>query len=206
MDFKGFQKEDFDVFTIEDFDERMTEIKSKISSKLDAVGDLMAPALSTLTGENMYKHVARHARRSVNPPDNTWVAFADDKRGYKKHPHFQVGLWQTHLFIWFAVINEAQNKPAIAENLDKHLKKINKDIPKGYVWSKDHTQPDTVPQAEADLEEMFERLKKIKKAEVLCGRIIGRDDPVLRNAEQLTAEIEKTFETVLPLYEWAKKA
>ena len=37
-------------------------------------------------------HVAKHARRSVNPPIDTWVAFAPNKRGYKMLPHFQIGL------------------------------------------------------------------------------------------------------------------
>ena len=28
----------------------------------------------------------------MNPPDDTWVAFAGDKRGYKKHCHFKVAV------------------------------------------------------------------------------------------------------------------
>ncbi|WP_397261357.1 DUF1054 family protein [Peribacillus simplex] len=32
--------------------------------------------MSVLTGDEMYPHVAKHARRKVNPPNDTWVAFA----------------------------------------------------------------------------------------------------------------------------------
>lgn len=206
MGFNGFHNEDFAVFAIEGLDKRMKAIKSKVSPKLEELGDILGPELSALTEDEMYKHVARHARRSVNPPDDTWVALADDKRGYKKHPHFQIGLWRTHLFIWFAVINESRNKAAIAENMDKHLDDIKKQIPNDYVWSTDHTEPGVVPQREADLEAMLDRLQNIKKAEILCGRTIECNNPILQDGEKLTAEIEKTFQTVLPLYKWAKEA
>ena len=39
--------------------------------------------------KHFYPHVAKHARRSVNPPKDTWVAFATSKRGYKMLPHFK---------------------------------------------------------------------------------------------------------------------
>ncbi|HET7580974.1 MAG TPA: DUF1054 domain-containing protein [Bacillales bacterium] len=206
MRFKGFQPKDFDVFKVDGLDERMEALQSMVSPKLEALGEALSPALSAQTGSEIFPHVARHARRSVNPPDSTWVAFAENKRGYKKHPHFQIGLWESHLFIWFAVINEAEHKSAIAQTYKKHLSDIYKIIPKDYVWSKDHTEPDTVPQSEADLEEMVNRLKNVKKAELLCGRHIKRDNPILKDGEKLMGEIEKTFQTVMPLYEWAKEA
>lgn len=206
MSFKGFDDKDFNVFTVDSLDARMDAIKTKVRPKLEELGETLAPVLSTYTGDEIFPHVAKHARRSVNPPDSTWVAFADNKRGYKKYPHFQIGLWETHLFIWFALINEAENKTAIAENLDKHVKDIKKMIPNDYVWSKDHAEPDVVPNPDADLENMLDRLKNVKKAELLCGRTLQRGTPVLKDGDKLMAEIENTFKTVLPLYRWAKEA
>lgn len=206
MSFTGFHKKDFDVFKVDGLDERMEAIKSNVRPKLEQLGEIMAPTLSALTGDEISPHVAQHARRTVNPPNDTWVAFADNKRGYKKHPHFQIGLWQTHLFIWFAVINEADNKAKIARNFKKHLGQIKKEIPEFYVWSKDHTEPDAVPQTEADLKAMIERLKDVKKAEILCGRNLERGKAVVENGDKLIHEIENTFKTVLPLYQWAKQA
>ena len=55
----------------------------------------------------------------MNPPKDSWVAFAPYKRGYKALPHFQIGLWGSHLFIILAVIYEAPDKVAIAERLLK---------------------------------------------------------------------------------------
>jgi len=203
MAFKGFGKKDFDLFKVQGFEKRMNAVKSTISPKLQEIGELLAPALSNMTGDEIFPHVARHARRTVNPPDNTWVAFANNKRGYKKHPHFQAGLWESHFFIWFAVIDEAESKRAIAEKLSRHKEDIRKIVPENYMWSTDHTEPEFIIHENADLAAMMERLKTVKKAEVLCGLTISREDPILRKKEHLLNKIEETFETVLPLYHWA---
>ena len=92
-----FTEEDFSTFTIEGLDARMERLKDTVRPKLKALGEHFAPTLSALTGDEMFLHVAKHARSSVNPPDDSWVAFANNKRGYKKLPHFQIGLWETHV-------------------------------------------------------------------------------------------------------------
>jgi len=60
--------------------------------KLEAIGRDLLPEVARIAGGAAFAHVARHARRTVNPPDDTWVAFALDKRGYKKHCHFKVAV------------------------------------------------------------------------------------------------------------------
>lgn len=206
MSFQGFSSEDFDVFRVDGLDERMEAIKTRLWPKFEELAKALAPTLSAYTGEEIYAHIARHARRKVNPPENTWIAFADNKRGYKKWPHFQIGLWESHLFIWFAVIDETENKANIAKNFEAHQKQIQADTPDHFVWSKDHMSADSIGQKEANLPQMIERLKNVKKAEILCGRNIKRDNPLLQDGEQLLNEIETTFQTVLPLYRWSKQA
>ena len=44
-------------------------------------------------------------------------------------PHFQIGLWETHMFIWFAVIYEAPNKVEIGKQLEAASGTINKKHP-----------------------------------------------------------------------------
>lgn len=74
-----FQDVDFDVFTIPGLEARMDALIKTARPKLNELGERLAPALSQLTGEEMYAHVAKHARRSVNPPNDTWVAWAANK-------------------------------------------------------------------------------------------------------------------------------
>ncbi|KMK77070.1 YktB family protein [Alkalihalobacillus pseudalcaliphilus] len=209
MKFHGFTDEDFDVFNIAGLDARMEGIISTIRPKFEAIASEIEPTLSALTGDEMFTHVAQHARRTVNPPNDTWVAFATNKRGYKMLPHFQVGLFESHLFVWFAVIYECPIKRSFAEQLLKNVNKWKKEIPNDYVWSIDHMKPDVKKHNElskSDLESMFTRLKDVKKAELLCGLRIERDDPLLKDGALLIKKIEEAYKTVLPLYTVAKKA
>jgi uncharacterized protein YktB (UPF0637 family) len=207
MKFTGFTNEDFDVFLIDGLDARMEALKESIRPKLEILGHYFFPSLSALTGDEMFVHVAKHARRTINPPKDTWVAFANNPRGYKMLPHFQIGLWNTHLFIWFAVIYEAPQKQEIGARLAKKLNKIYKDIPKDFVWSIDHMKPDTIKHGQlskAELLSCFERLQNIKKAEILCGYVLNREEAVQLGSEGLLQQIENVFHIVAPLYKLAQ--
>lgn len=157
----------------------------------------------------MFYHVAKHARRTVNPPDDTWVAWAGDRRGYKKHPHFQVGIWNTHLFVWFALIYESPYKKEIGQVLKGQLDQLLTIVPDDYRWSPDHTQPESTPQAELGPEgvlRLIERLQNVKKAELLCGITIDRHDPVLADGKQLLERLQHTFSVLTKLYNLSKPA
>lgn len=203
MEFNGFTKEDFDVFTIAGLDNRMEALIQNVRPKLDFLGSYYAPRLSELTGEEIFAHVAKHARRTKNPPNDTWVAFASNPRGYKMLPHFQIGLWETHLFIWFAVIYECNQKPQIGENFIKHLNQIHQTIPASFVWSEDHMKPGATEHgslSKEDLQASFQRLKVVKKAEILCGCHFDRDIVIQMGPSELLRSIDDVFRKILPLY------
>lgn len=203
MAFNGFTNEDFDVFKIEGFEQRMEALKTNIRPKLEALGHTFAPTLTILSGDEMFPHVARHARRTVNPPKDTWVAFSNNARGYKMLPHFQIGLWETHIFIWFAVIYEANNKVRFGNSLENNLDKIHKEIDGTFVWSQDHTRPDAFMHktlSKNDLKTMFQRLQTVKKAEILCGYHIPREEAVTMSPEGFIEKTESIFEQLAMLY------
>ena len=54
----------------------MEALNEYVRPQLNNLGTYFADYFSTQTGEEFYPHVAKHARRSVNPPKDTWVAFA----------------------------------------------------------------------------------------------------------------------------------
>lgn len=142
MNFTGFHSQDFDSLTVPGLEPRMEAIIANIRPKLEALGGTLAPYLSALCGEEMFPHVAKHARRTINPPEDTWIAWSSSKRGYKALPHFQVGMFSTHLFIIFAVIYESPNKETIARYLEKHTAKVDKLVPADFYWSTDHMNPE----------------------------------------------------------------
>jgi uncharacterized protein YktB (UPF0637 family) len=203
MDFKGFSDDDFDVFSIDGLESRMTALIENIRPKLEMLGQFYAPTLTTLTGDEMFAHVAKHARRTKNPPIDTWVAFANNPRGYKMLPHFEIGLWGTHLFIWFAVIYESPKRNVIGQNFAKQIDQIYSSIPSDYVWSTDHTNPNTTPHSQlskAELLTKFLNLQTIKKAEILCGIRINREDAVEMEPSLLLKQINEVFQKLLPMY------
>ena len=87
-----FTLDDFNVFDLRGFNERMGAIMTRIRPKLTSTGEELAPKLSPLVDRPLYVHVAKHARRTVNPPDDTWAAFGANPRGYKKDVHFKVAV------------------------------------------------------------------------------------------------------------------
>jgi len=203
MSFQGFTEKDFHVFQIEGLDNRMNALISEIRPKLEFLGKYFSPILSSLVGEEMFAHVAKHARRTVNPPNDTWVAFAPNPRGYKMVPHFQIGLWETHVFVWYALIYEATMKKEIGKKMEQHLDEIYTTIPKHFVWSLDHTKPDAFKHQELskdDLLKMFVRLQQVKKAEILCGIHLPQNEVINMSGEQLLNTFESTFKTLIPLY------
>jgi uncharacterized protein YktB (UPF0637 family) len=203
MKFNGFTENDFNVFTIDGLDDRMEALIETVRPKLEALGGHFAPTLSVNTGEEMFPHVAKHARRSVNPPDDTWVAFANNKRGYKKHPHFQIGLWKTHVFVWFAMIYEAPDKEEYGRKLEKNIDHILNIIPKNFVWSGDHTKSEVQAFSEMkkeDLLSLVNRLQTVKKAEILCGIQIPREQAIQLSGVETIEIISDAFVKLIPLY------
>ncbi|MFC7061347.1 YktB family protein [Halobacillus seohaensis] len=206
-EFKGFTQNDFDIFNIPGLEDRMEKLRENISPKLEAIATELAPDVTAMTGDEMFVHVARHARRKTNPPNDTWAAIASNKRGYKKLPHFQIGLWGTHVFIWFAVIYESPIKEDYAKKLLRDKEEVLSLVPENFVWSIDHTKPEAINHSEVSNEKfikMLERLEQVKKAELLCGLNIYRDDDRLKDPDQFLQLCRDTFQTLEPLYRYAK--
>ncbi|WAA13244.1 YktB family protein [Fervidibacillus halotolerans] len=200
MGFQGFSESDFSVFKIEGFEERMEAIRKQIQPKFHELGSVLTDMVSVEVGNEMYLHVAKHARRKVNPPNDTWLAISPNKRGYKSHPHFQVGLFDDHLFIWLAYIYEFPNKKELAENFLKHLDSIIDLLPNDFVLSTDHMKKDALPVKKDELEKALIRLKQVKKAELLIGKHIPSTNPILRDGKALTELIFATIKGLIPIY------
>ncbi len=85
MPILGFKPHDFEVFGVEDFSERMVLIYEHVLPRLTKLGHELAPELSRKLRLEFFPHVAKHARRTVNPPAETWAAFGPSPKGYKRY-------------------------------------------------------------------------------------------------------------------------
>lgn len=201
--FDGFHDKDFDVFAVPGLTERMDALKAHVRPKLEELGKYFAEFLAPRVGEEIFAHVAKHARRTINPPDDTWVAFSTNARGYKQHPHFQIGLWQTHAFVTFGYIYEATGKVAFGQQLQHEAAQIHRQLPGDFVWIPDHTSPESIPASEVgvpEIERFAKRLREVKRAELLVGARFDRTEVTAWTGSEFVTRTEAVMEQLLPLY------
>lgn len=202
----GFTTDDFAVFQIAGLNERMNGIVEQIRPKLQRIGEQLAAEISPSAGSEMYLHIAKHARRTVNPPNDTWLALCANKRGYKAHPHFQLGLFDDHLFVWLALIYEVPGKRNIATAYLKELDELISLVPNSYVVSLDHMKKDAIAASELaadDWRNLLARFRDVGKAELLIGRHLAPNDPIVADEQALIRFAAETYEQLMPLYKKA---
>lgn len=201
MEFKGFEQNDFDTFKIDGLEDRMAAIRERIQPKFKAIGDEVVDDLAAQLGNEMFIHIAQHARRTVNPPNDTWMAFSSSNRGYKMLPHFQIGLWDDRLFVWLAYIYELPTKSEIAEKFLNKQDDLEQMIPKDYDISMNHMKKSDERLEELDFNKVLERFKKVKSAELLIGKQFEPNDPTLKNGKEFLKEIKSIYNTLIPIYQ-----
>ncbi|MGG4394126.1 DUF1054 domain-containing protein [Paenibacillus thiaminolyticus] len=207
--FTGFKATDFLVFHTEGLEARMEGIREHIQPKFQAIGEELVGDAAVQSGQEMFLHIAKHARRTVNPPKDTWLAIGPNKRGYKSLPHFQVGLFDDHVFIWLAFIYEVANKCNIASMMLNDTKRFRSLVPADFVISMDHMKKENVRLADIndeELKKMLVRFRDVKQAEWLVGRNITAHDPVLSDGKAFMALARSTLTTLMPLYKLALEA
>lgn len=198
-----FTQKDFDIFNVDGLAPRMEALIHTTRPKLESLGEHFSAYLSAHTDENFYPHVAKHLRRKTNPPNDTWVAFATNKRGYKMLPHFQIGLFGSHAFVLFGVIYESSEKERMAKKWKNQIKTI-QELGEGYIIKGDHMKEhyDFIKNLEKkEIEAYIDRLIKVKKGELMFGKVFYPGDAALKSDKAFLQTVEKTFFDLLPLYQ-----
>ena len=124
----GFTPVDFEVFKVADFSERMQQLYAFVRPKLLRLGDELAPELGRKLDLEVFPHVAKHARRTINPPPETWAAFGPSPRGYKRYGYLALCISGVGLHARVVVKAEADNRPAMAGNLQAHAAQLIKEF------------------------------------------------------------------------------
>jgi uncharacterized protein YktB (UPF0637 family) len=124
----GFTPVDFEVFKVDDFSERMQQIYAHVRPKLLRLGDELAPQLGRKLHLEFFPHVAKHARRTVNPPSETWAAFGPSPRGYKRYGYLALCISSVGLHARVVVKSEADDRSAMARNLKTQAAQLTKEF------------------------------------------------------------------------------
>ncbi|MPM54630.1 hypothetical protein SDC9_101409 [bioreactor metagenome] len=195
-----FSKEDFNVFDIQGLDERMAGIRERIQPKFRHFAGAGTRLIASEEGvESVPVHIAKHLRRTKYAPENTWCAIGGDARGYKKYPHFQIGIAKEGVSFYLCLIDQPVKEKEMAAALLERLPEL-ESLPRDYVVSVDHTVPAVLPIEAVDWEPVLIRLRDVKKAELLIGRKLAPADPRLATEEGTLAVMEETIRELLPIY------
>ena len=197
-----FTKKDFDVFRVDGLAARMEALIETTRPKLENLGEHFAAYITEMTGDEHYAHVAQHARRKVNPPDDTWVSFSTNPRGYKMMPHFQIGLFKDHAFCMYGVIYESDAKVEVAKRWLENIEMFD-DFPREFQVSLDHMQPEKMVLGEMSDEELkagLNRVVNVKKGEFLVGKVYKPGDAEMKKDADFIADLERVMEQLHVLY------
>jgi uncharacterized protein YktB (UPF0637 family) len=196
----GFTREDFEVFSIPTFPERMQGIKERVRPKLTDLGKDLQSALTNLANGDLFPHVAKHARRTVNPPPETWVAFGPSARGYKKYGYFGLVVSRGGLHTRIVVKNEASDRPQMAKVLRDRAEALAKVFAKQTVSRYDRWDYHGTPKLVKPTADFWHGV-----AEMLAKKTGGLDVGVgwsVDCAVKLTEkQVLEAFGSLLPLYE-----
>ena len=202
----AFAASDFRVFTVSGFKRRMEAIRERIRPKLEVLGRALLPDVGRATGGEAFAHVARHARRTVNPPDDTWVAFAPDQRGYKKHCHFKVAVSRNCIRFLFEVGPEHADKKRWAAAWRKSAPRLAPVLRrvKGLAWFKsEHDEEPAGVLADLDAEalaQLADDLLRTRDGQLVLGRVVPAEESARWTEAQYRAAALETFRALAPLY------
>lgn len=195
-----WSRQDLDVFSIGGFSERMNAIRIGVQPKLAAVGARLSEPLSRFAGEPLYPHVAKHMRRTVNPPAETWVAWGPSQRGYKKYCCFMFAVSLNAVHARLVVKNEALDRAGQAARLLAASKLLVKEVAGSAIRNYFGWDMLTLPQVEQKDEEFWKRCAgklTLKSGSLDLGIAFEADSSGVELDE---SELVAAFEALAPIY------
>lgn len=195
-----FNETCFDVFNIEGLDARMVGIRKYIQPVFQSINEIVVSELEPFLGEKLPIHIAQHRRRTTNAPDFTWSAMGGNKRGYKKFPHFQLGITPEYVVVWLSFIDNPQNEVLMARKCLDNLDWFEK-LPNDFVINTDHTQNNYHALEINQLIKDLTRWKDIKKGEFQIGRVIPKEVFSEKPSQDILDNILETYLSLIPIYQ-----
>lgn len=195
-----FNEACFEVFNIEGLDSRMIGIREKIQPVFQSIDEKLVEELEPLLGEKLPIHIAQHRRRTTNAPNFTWSAMGGNKRGYKKFPHFQLGITPEYVVIWLSFIDNPQNKVLMAQTCLDHLEWF-ESLPNDFVVNTDHTKNNYHALEKERVIKDLTRWRDVKKGEFQIGRVIQKNRFNTESTDVLFDDILQTYLSLIPIYQ-----
>ena len=195
----GFSRGDFEVFAIEGFSARMAKIYERIRPRLIRLGAEMAPELSRKLHMEFFPHVAKHMRRTVNPPAETWAAFGPSPRGYKRYGYLALCISGVGIHARAVVKSEADKRPEMGRLIKSKSAALEKSFRGSKIQQYKNWDCRILPDSSAAGRDFFDGLGDAL-AKKTGGIDVGFGWPVRDALTVDRAEVLDAFRELEPLY------
>ncbi|MGH8012750.1 MAG: DUF1054 family protein [Candidatus Binataceae bacterium] len=195
----GFTPADFRVFAVEGFNERMQQIYQHVRPKLMRLGDELAPELARKLHLELFAHVAKHARRTVNPPPETWAAFGPSQRGYKRYGYLALCISGAGLHARAVVKSEADKRVEMGRGLQARAAQLVKDFSGAPIARYDRWDFKNLPKPAVVERHFFDGLAQELNKKT-GGIDVGFGWPVKESLKLDREELLDAFRELAPLY------
>jgi len=172
---KMFNKNDFDVFDDDTLSGRLDLIREQLDPKFEIFGNKLLDELEQEYQAKFYLKIAKHQRRTKNPPPDTWLAINMDKKGYKKTPHLELGLWPDRYFITFGLLADARNRVDYYPLINSWNDQIVSD---GWLVSNDHTIAEM--KTSDNYLDVVSRYTKVKSSDFVIGYDLLKNSDIVK--------------------------
>jgi uncharacterized protein YktB (UPF0637 family) len=173
-----FTKEDFKVFNDDTLAGRLNLIKEVIDPKFEKIGAELMDQLEKEYQQQFYMKIAKHQRRTTNPPPDTWLAISQDKKGYKKNPHVELGLWPDRYFVTFSLLADAYDRAEYYPKFEPITDRIeNSD----WLVSNDHTAAEMMDST--NYQKVLKRYMSVKSSDLVIGFNLLSDSKIVTDGD-----------------------
>ena len=113
----GLGPADFELFAIDDPDDRAAAVDATLQPKLRVIAEASLEGLSRVAGRPLHVHEARLPRRRGVAPDEALVPISDTPRAWRGQPCLAVVVTRGHLHARVGVKGESPRRAIMAEAL-----------------------------------------------------------------------------------------
>lgn len=113
----GLGPSDFELFGIDDPDDRAAAVEATLQPRLHAVAALCLPGLSRVTARTLHLHDVKAPRKRGQAPEEACVAFSDSPKAWRGLPFLAVAVTREHLHARVGVKGESPRRAAMREAL-----------------------------------------------------------------------------------------
>jgi len=115
----GIGPDEFEVFAVEDAEERSAALEARLAPRLQALGRALAGGLSRVAGVELHPHLGKVQRRRGVAPGELHVAFSASEKAYKTLPHLLLAVTAQDLHARVAARSSADRNGALQRALQR---------------------------------------------------------------------------------------